>query len=338
MDRVYDILSLDGRALEKFEDFQNDPTAVLIAVKEHAGAFIYASDTLKHDERFVIQAIAKNPHVLFYAKAFQGNRDVVMFAVHKDGDLLRFASDEMQHDRTVVMTAVRNSKHGHALWCSAFRDDREVVMASVASCGVSLEWASHPLRDDKEVVMTAVRKDGKALRWASDELRDDKDVVMAAVTNYGDALQWTYKRLKSDREVAMAAVLNHGPAFRWTAHVLKQDRDLALTAIKHKCPLREVASDLQEDPELLAFARVNETLDPVQERIAVDFLEEMKRQYDSFKRTLKATPRLNATGYYHGKKIKEIMKHFAGIDVDKDLVALLKRGGRRTNRTSRVYK
>lgn len=84
MDRVYDILSLDGRALEKMEDFQNDPTAVLIAVKEHAGAFIYASDELKHDERFVIQAIAKNPHVFFYTKAFQGNRDVVMFAVQKD--------------------------------------------------------------------------------------------------------------------------------------------------------------------------------------------------------------------------------------------------------------
>lgn len=97
--------------------------------------------------------------------------------------------------------------------------------------------------------------------------------------------------------------------------------------------LREVAI---QDPEFLAFARVSETLNPVQERIAIDFLEEMKRQYGSFIRTLKATPRLNATGYYHGKKIKEMMKHFAGID--NDLVALLKRGGRRTNRTSRVYR
>ena len=236
------------------------------------------------------------------------------------------------------MTAVRNSKQGLALWRSAFRDDKEVVMASVASCGVSLEWASHQLRDDKEVVMTAVMNDGKALQWASDELRDDKDVVMAAVTNYGDALQWTYRRLKSDREVAMAAVLNHGPAFKWTTHVLKDDRDLALTAIKHGCLLREVHGDLQQDPEFLAFAfaRKNEKLDPSQERIAVDFLRDMQRQYDSFIRTLKATPRLNATGYYHGKQIKEMMKHFAGID--KDLLALLKRGGRRTNRTSRVYK
>ena len=335
MERVYDVLSLDGRALEKFKEFQNDPTAVLTAVKEHAGAFVYASEALKHDESFVMHAIYENPRVLFYAKAFQGNKDVVMFAVEKDGDVLRSASDELKHDRTVVMNAVRHSKQGYALWCSAFRDDREVVMASVASCGTSLQWASKELRDDKEVVMMAVRKDGKALQWASDEMRDDKDVVMEAVANDGDALQWTYKRLKSDREVAMAAVMNYGPAFRWTAHVLKQDRDLALTAIKHGCPLRDVSSDLQ-DPELLAFARENERLNPTQEKNAVDFLREIKRQHNTFVTTLKATPRLNATGYYHGKKIKQMMQHFAGID--KDLVALSKRGGRRTNRTSRVYK
>ena len=71
MDRVYDILSLDGRVLEKFEDFQNDPTAVLIAVKEHAGAFIYASDELKHNERFVIQAIAKIHMFYFMQRHFK---------------------------------------------------------------------------------------------------------------------------------------------------------------------------------------------------------------------------------------------------------------------------
>ena len=48
-----------------------------------------------------MQAISKNPNVLFYAKAFQGNRDVVMLAVRKDGDVLRCASDELRHDRTV---------------------------------------------------------------------------------------------------------------------------------------------------------------------------------------------------------------------------------------------
>ena len=336
MDRL-DVLSLDGRALEKMEDLQNNPHAVITAIKEHEGAFIYASRALQHDEGFVLHAISINPNVLFYAKAFQGDRDVVLAAVRKQGDVLRAASDALKHDKEVVLVAVKHSKEGHALWCSAFHNDRKVVMASVTSCGTSLQWASHSLRDDKEVVMTAVMNNGKALQWASDELRDDKDVVMAAVTNYGDALQWTYRRLKSDREVALAAVMNHGPAFRWTTYVLKEDREIALLAVKHGCLLREVSSEIQ-DPEILAFARKNERLHPTQERIAVDFLKEIKRQHDSLVRTLhgsRTLHRLNAHGYHYGEKMKKLIGHFSSENIDKDLIAL-SRG--RVNRTSRVYK
>ena len=311
---VYDVLSLDGRALKHFKNFQHDPTAVITAINEHEGAFVYASPILKHDKGFVLHAISKNPHVFFYADAFHGDRDVVLAAVRKQGDLLRIASNVLKRDKGVVM-------------------------AAVAKDGKALQWSK--LRDDKEVVMTAVMNDGKALQWASDELRDDKDVVMAAVTNYGDALQWTYKRLKSDREVAMAAVMNHGPAFRWTAHVLKQDRELALTAVKHGCLLQEVSPEIH-DPEMLAFARENEKLDPTQERIAVDFLREIKRQQDSLVTTLHGTKRtlhrLHDHGYHYGEKFKKLIGHFSS-DMNKDLSVLAKRAGtRRTNRTSRVYK
>jgi hypothetical protein len=143
--------------------------------------YIYrASDRLKNNKDFVLDAVRHGCTLDFAPARLKDDKDVVLAAVKKDSDNLEFASDRLKDDQDVVLAAVRN--------------------------GRSLHFASDRLKDDKDVVLAAVQKHGDNLEFASDRLKDDQDVVLAAVQKHGCSLEFASDRLKNDRDVVLAAL------------------------------------------------------------------------------------------------------------------------------------
>ena len=62
----------------------------------------YASDELKNDREFILEAVAKSGYALKYASdEFRADREVVMTAAAQDRDELQYASDELRYDVTI---------------------------------------------------------------------------------------------------------------------------------------------------------------------------------------------------------------------------------------------
>ena len=151
-DFVLEAVKLNGQALEFAPDeFRNDPEIVKTAMVnnrfEPSLPFLYASNRLRMDKEFVIEA------------------------VNIDGLALEFTSEELKDDLDVVMAAVANTGAALQFASEDLHDDRNVVLAAVRNDGFALDFASEDLQDDMYVVEVATRQCSDALIYATDRVR-----------------------------------------------------------------------------------------------------------------------------------------------------------------------
>jgi len=118
----------------------------------------YATNNLKKNKKFVLDAVKQNFYALKYASEdLRNDKQVVLEAVKYRGIALRYASRELKMDKDVVLEAVQN--------------DPDAIMD-----------ANEMFKGDKDVMLIVVKK-GQLLREATDELKGDEDIVFTALEN-----------------------------------------------------------------------------------------------------------------------------------------------------------
>ena len=77
---------------------------LLEKIKEQAFVFKFASDRLKRDKNFIIQAMNQNGLTLEYIDTdLQKDKDIVRAAVSQNVDALQFASNELKSNGVFIL-------------------------------------------------------------------------------------------------------------------------------------------------------------------------------------------------------------------------------------------
>ena len=138
-----------------------DKEFILTLLDEHQGsgdepsALRNASESLKNDKNFIIQAMNANGRALLDVNEnFLKDKEIVLAAVSSNGLALQFADDSLKKDKEVALAAVECD--GYALNCvdESLKKDREVVMAAVEQNGTKyvLELADQSLQNDPDIL------------------------------------------------------------------------------------------------------------------------------------------------------------------------------------------
>ena len=80
------------------DELKNDKTFMMPFVQQQFGtAFTFVSVALKNDREMVLQAVAQNGLLLWYASdALKNDEEVVLAAMAQNGKALNFASPELK--------------------------------------------------------------------------------------------------------------------------------------------------------------------------------------------------------------------------------------------------
>ena len=95
-------------ALQCWRKECSDPTTVLAALEKDAARLEYATEELKSDRGFMLQAVSVNGLVLQHAAPeWQADKEVVMAAMGQNMEAFRYAVRSVQDDSDVLLVATR---------------------------------------------------------------------------------------------------------------------------------------------------------------------------------------------------------------------------------------
>ncbi len=268
---------------EKYPGSEKDDMIrkVLKAVKNCPSAFVYASDRLRNDRKFVRQAVNANAEVIKYVSdRFRNDKGIALLAVRVDREVFSSLPEEIQSDADVAEAylggkpfelknapeKVRDNKvlaikilsvYGSMLKyvSERLRADKDVVTAAAGSAWDALGYAAEELRADRDVVLAAVGHDGYALQFASDELKDDKETVLTAIGTYeGNVLEDASERLKDDKDTVLAAIKRCEYSIGSASERLRHDNDVILAVLDaHPGQFENLPEDVQENLDFILF-------------------------------------------------------------------------------------
>ncbi|CAB9523686.1 expressed unknown protein [Seminavis robusta] len=243
-------------------ELRDDPEVMLAATKASLSAIEFASDRLKCDRQFVLEAVmlrreqfaawSNLPHALeFVDESFRHDYEIAMEAVKQNCMALDLLPEKFRADRHLVMAAVQASPYPWCLQWAAepLNDDEEIVMAAVESCGGSLEFASERLKASRDIVLVAVRQDPRSIQFAADQLKANRKVVLMSLRRgHGETLQFASSELQGDRKVALFAVEAQHRNWVHVAKHLTEDKDFVLSALKMRVDIFHfLSTQLQND-------------------------------------------------------------------------------------------
>jgi hypothetical protein len=164
---------------------QGDTEFFRTVVKLNGLVLDSASNELKENRELVLDASIENPFALQFASdKLKGDKTFILDAIDtikkkslsSDTSLpLKFASDKLKEDRDFISKIIKINP-------------------------LALQYASNELRGDRDLVLVAVKLNGFALGAASDKLKGDYDIILAAVTQTHHALKFANMGALNPRE------------------------------------------------------------------------------------------------------------------------------------------
>ncbi len=294
------------------KELLDDKDVILKAIARQNSPFEYASDRLKNDRAFVLEALKVDPFILTYvAKPLMDDKEIVLTALGKYGkpwkngpyaSNIKFASDRLKGDKEVALEALASDGSYIQHISDQLKNDREIVMFAVESSGYALKYVSDELKNDRGIVSAAIKRNGGALEFASDELKDDDEIVGLAISqncypvpSLGvSPLAHASERLRLDREMVLKALkYNFGSALQFTSEELKNDKEVVLEALKTSipgwgnCPLSWASEELRSDVDFVLQA-IKENRDSLF-CISDSLKEKMKGDREFVLKTVKAS-------------------------------------------------
>jgi len=237
-----------------------DDKDVVFAMITGLGGYAFmrhASESIKDDGTFMLEAIKHTPAALqFASERLKNSVDFIGAAIKNNGLLIRFASSVPKNDDNLVLSVVRHEGRALEFASARLKDDPALVIVAVRNKGRALEFASARLKGNMSLVTIAIQNDGRALEFASAEFKDDPTLVAAAVQNDGRALEFASARLKGDIIIVTIAVQDHGLSLEFASAELKDNTDLVTLAVGNLGRSIKFASARLRDDENLAILSI----------------------------------------------------------------------------------
>ena len=172
--RSIEILDYTSTGLKDNADF------ILKVLGLHEDVMKYASDRLKNDKDFMLDAImvASLSNILVYApEELREDKDFMLKAINIDTDAFKYASADLRDSEGFLLDCIRANENILSVHISKkLRDNREFMMKVVNINGEYIKFCSDRLRNDKGLVIAAIRNNLYAMLYISDDLIEDEDI------------------------------------------------------------------------------------------------------------------------------------------------------------------
>ena len=262
------------KASEKLLD---DEEVVKIAIYKYTFYFKYASERLRKDEKYILQLIDIDPHIIEYA--ITKTKKICNKALKIDGSVLPYCPYSYQSDRNIILEAIKQNnsnfyKRNRLISIQnidyQLTDDKEIILNAVTTNARNFEYASDRLKNDREIAIIALKSNGNMLEFVSDSLKDDKELILFTFEKTNSKfdngiLKFTSDRLKKDLDVVLAAVKSNGMNLQYAQFELRKNFDIALTAVQNnpnafefaleslKTDINFVMESIKIDPKITRF-------------------------------------------------------------------------------------
>jgi hypothetical protein len=131
-----EIVTVEGRLLEMFEEIRDDEEIVLRAVENHGEAFSFASERLQNCRKIALAALThdrgKQCFLRKLPEIFRDDYDLVALALKQSGCQLRFASDRLKQKQEIALIAVgQDITYGLEDVPNELKGDRKFILAVI---------------------------------------------------------------------------------------------------------------------------------------------------------------------------------------------------------------
>ena len=222
--------------------------------------FLYASDRLRADASFVLQALAVRqcPALCaFVDPAMLSDEDFVLGAIFMTNtpDVLRYTGPEFRGDVDFLLRAQRSAPgvFRYAWW--RLRDSYSVALRAIAHDTDEFQFFSTRVRSDRPLLREIAERNAHALRHADPHRLDDDEFAAELVAIDAAAYAYLSTRLRDDEALAELAFASNGYALAQASFRICQMKEMVLLAVQSQgISLVYAAPALQDDEDVVAAA------------------------------------------------------------------------------------
>jgi len=188
----------------------------------------YASDSLKNNKDFMLNAITINPFKYYnVSKNLLDNEEIIICTLNS------FVNKEYKNAVILKYASIN------------IRDNKSIVMLILKEYGLELSYVSNRLKNDKEVIMAAVSQNGYAIGFIKNGYNDQEILIKALynehIINYSNCNVYDEKFLLSkipkilcnNKEIILGAVYINGYNFKYASNFLKNNKKFLIEVIKN---------------------------------------------------------------------------------------------------------
>lgn len=260
---VIDVVSRDGRSLERAGTFQDDFDVVHAAVKQNGLALVDASQKLRSSKNLLLLALetydilnTSHWHVRVDAglhHELYDCDDFALQAVKVRGTSVAYFSRRIQATREIALCAVRQSWRALAL-LDAFWSDKQLVLEAVKGSTLALQYVDPVLAEDPDI-HALMFAHGYSMSFAGEDQLQNQSFVLDQVGKRGLNLEFCTHADKANRVIVLAAVQQDGKAFEYADESLRKDMSTVVKAC-------------EQDPSALIFSLIKHERDFVRAQVA----------------------------------------------------------------------
>lgn len=158
------------------ENLKDDEEMILAATAYSWKYFQYASDRLKKDRNFILQALGQckgcGDALQYVDEELKADREFIMQAIKIDGRAIRYASTEID-----ILKAVKENASVFYSLHELHKINPEIVIEAAKQYDDVLMHTSFMLRDSEDVLIPIIEANPHAFRYASDRLKNDPKII-----------------------------------------------------------------------------------------------------------------------------------------------------------------
>lgn len=148
-------------------------------------SFLDASETLKRDRSFILEASEINPTILMFTndELIRKDKEIYSKAIRKWPKALEYSHFDLRNDKEFMLDALDVNGQIIRYASEELRSDEDVVLKSLTN-GKNLQYASEILRKNPEFALKAVKKCKKSFIYFSEELKNDRTLNLLHLGMY----------------------------------------------------------------------------------------------------------------------------------------------------------
>lgn len=232
---------------------------ILWAIAQTPSLWTFASENLRSNRAFALQAVGVNPLVFECLNSnFRDDQEIAMLVIKKNGEMLQFASSRLKNQKSLVKAAIENFPNALRFANETLQMDKELFLYCAQKAGLTLGCLNFRQKNrsyakfsdqqvdalefhsfdnvlgksnDSNAIKDLLKSNSFALLWASPQLQKSAKLIHLMHQNYQFPLELCQEQMGDNSEFVRCAVKERGLEIRFASQRVRKTLEVALAAV-----------------------------------------------------------------------------------------------------------